>query len=173
MNASAELTDESRNPPISVRDWWTPSFLGLVPTGENARHILSRKGAVQDRAAQQRMIHHEMHENHERCTAVSSYSRKTDDHRETGSCAGRRTHAPSPCNRFFRVFRVFRGSHRQRSIGPKPSCRGASRNICPGKPPRWPCPPPTATSRWSGSKRMPPSTKPLTAPRWTLRSPKN
>ena len=28
----------------------------------------------------------------------------------------------------------------QRSIGPKPSCRGASRNIRPGNPPRWPCP---------------------------------
>jgi hypothetical protein len=26
----------------------------------------------------------------------------------------------------------------KRSIGPKPSCRGASRNIWPGNPPRWP-----------------------------------
>ncbi len=30
----------------------------------------------------------------------------------------------------------------KRSIGPKPSCRGGSRNIWPGKLPRWPCPPP-------------------------------
>jgi streptomycin 6-kinase len=55
-------------------------------------HFWSGNGAVQDTAAQQRMIHHEIHESR---TAVSSYSRKTEDHWETGSCAGARTHSPS------------------------------------------------------------------------------
>jgi hypothetical protein len=34
----------------------------------------------------------------------------------------------------------------KRSIGPKPSCRGASRNNRSGKPPRRPWPPPTASA---------------------------
>jgi hypothetical protein len=42
-----------------------------------------------------RIIHHEKHERHERCTAVSSYSGKTDNHRETECCAGARTFSPS------------------------------------------------------------------------------
>jgi hypothetical protein len=89
------VTNESGNQPISARDWLTPSFVGTSFYGENAMHFLSGKGTVQDTAAQQRMIHHEKHEIHERCTAVSSYSRKTDDHRETDCCAGAGTHSPS------------------------------------------------------------------------------
>lgn len=43
----------------------------------------------------------------------------------------------------------------KRSIGPKPGCRAANRNIWPGKPPRWPCPPSIARafSRWRDLER--------------------
>ena len=120
------------------RDWLTPSFVGASPDGRKRQAHLESEGC---RPGQGRPAADDSPRNARkprkvyRCKLLQQENGRPSGNRQL--CWSKDSLAIQAIVSFV-CFVVFVVHIANGSIGPRPSCRGVSRNIWPGRPPRWP-----------------------------------